>query len=269
VRTNNRNYEGRCGTQDASVYLVGAETAAATALRGTLCDPRDLRRKTVRPLPPTKLPIDDSLIVKPQKGKKTVVVRGPNIVDPPINKRLPASLNGVVAIKLGDHISTDHILPAGRHLKYRSNIQEYAWRTFKGVDPKFVRRAKDNQQAGLANIIVAGSDYGEGSSREHAAMCPMVLGVQVVIARNFERIHASNLINHGIVPLVFLDPRDYDRIRLGDDLEMPWVAAELKRSSLVTVRSHDKDYELKVKHGLSRRRVEILLAGGLRNYVAG
>ncbi|HUU00697.1 MAG TPA: aconitate hydratase [Myxococcota bacterium] len=269
VRTNNRNYEGRCGTQDARVYLVGPETAAATALRGTLCDPRDLRRKVVRPAPLTKLPIDDSLIIKPQKNKKVAVVRGPNIVDPPVNKHLPASLNGVVTLKLGDHVSTDHILPAGRHLKYRSNIQEYAWRTFRGVDPKFVRRAKDNQQAGLANVIIAGSDYGEGSSREHAAMCPMVLGVRVVIARNFERIHVSNLINYGIVPLVFLDPRDYDRIQQGDDLELPWVAAELKRSSLVTVRSHDKDYELKVKHGLSRRRVAILLAGGLRNYVAG
>lgn len=269
VRTNNRNYEGRCGTLDARVYLVSPETAVATALRGTLCDPRDLRRKAIRPAPQKKVPIDDLLIVKPPKNKKVAVVRGPNIIDPPVNERLPASLNGVVALKLGDHVTTDHILPAGRHLKYRSNIEEYAWRTFKGVDAKFVHRAKELQQAGLASIIVAGNGYGEGSSREHAAMCPMVLGVRVVIARSFERIHVSNLINFGIVPLVFLDPRDYDRIKQGDDLELPWVAAELKRSSLVTVRSHAKDYELKVKHGLSRRRVAILLAGGLRNYVAG
>ena len=269
VRTSNRNYQGRCGTLDARVYLVSPETAAATALRGVLTDPRDLKRAVVRLTLPRKYPIDDSLIVPPlKKKKKTEIKRGPNIIDPPVAGRLPQFVRGEAALKLGDNISTDHILPAGHFLKFRSNVEEYAWRTFKGVDPTFVRRAKDNQQNELANIIIAGNGYGQGSSREHAAMCPMVLGVRVIIAKSFERIHVSNLINHGIVPLTFMDDRAYDQIDQGDDLELPWIATELKRSSLVTVRSHEKDYEVKVKHGLNRRQVEILLAGGLRSYVA-
>jgi aconitate hydratase len=270
VRTNNRNYEGRCGTMDAKVYLVSPQTAAATALRGVLTDPRDLKRPPPRFNLPKKFPIDDSLIIPPpSKKKKVEILRGPNIVDPPTGNKLPAHVQGVVALKLGDHITTDHILPAGRYLKYRSNVEEYAWRTFRGVDPRFVHRAKANQKINKANIIVAGEGYGEGSSREHAAMCPMVLGVRVILAKSFERIHISNLINHGIVPLTFLDPRGYDQIQQNDDLELPWLIAELRRSSLVTVRSHERGYEMKVKHGLGRRQVEIILAGGLRNYVAG
>ena len=132
-----------------------------------------------------------------------------------------------------------------------------------------MRRAKEYQAEGTANVIIAGHGYGEGSSREHAAMCPAELGVRVIIAKSFERIHISNLINHGIVPLTFMDLRAYELIQKDDDLELPWIANELKRSSVVTARSHDKGYEIKVKHGLGRRQVEILLAGGLRNYVAG
>lgn len=270
VRTVNRNYEGRCGTRDARVYLVSPLTAAACALRGQLCDPRDLRRQPPRLTRPRRFPVDDGLLVPPPpsaRRRHIEIVRGPNIVDPPEADPLPAGLTGVIALKLGDQVTTDHILPAGPYLKFRSNVQEYAWHTFEGIDSRFVHRAKANQQEGLANVLVAGQGYGAGSSREHAAMCPRHLGVRVIMAKSFERIHLSNLIHHGIVPLTFIDPRDYDRLRQEDDVELPWLAAELRRSSLVTVRSQGRGYELKLKHSLSRRQVDILLCGNLGNYV--
>jgi aconitate hydratase len=268
VRTSSRNYQGRCGTRDAGVYLVSPETAAATALRGVLTDPRDLKRPAPRLTVPRRFPIDDSMVIAPPKQGKVEVVRGPNIVDPSPNQRLEPHLLGQLVLKLGDNISTDDILPAGRWLKYRSNVPAYSQHTFQGIDPRFVARAEKNKKSAIANIIVAGDGYGAGSSREHAAMCPRYLGVLVIIAKSFERIHASNLINHGIVPLQFMDSRSYGRIQPDDDLEFPWIVTELKRSSLVTVRSPEKGYELKVKHGLSRRQVEILIEGGLLNYVA-
>jgi aconitate hydratase len=268
VRTNNRNYRGRCGTRDAKVYLTSPETAAATALRGVLTDPRDLRKPAPRYTVPRKYPVDDNLILMPPKKGKPEIVRGPNIVDPPVPTPLPADLTGMITLKLGDDVTTDDILPAGRWLKYRSNVEAYSQYTFAGVDPDFARRAAENRDDRLTNIVVAGEGYGGGSSREHAAMCPMALGVRVVIAKSFERIHRTNLINHGIVPLVFLDLRDYKLIQQDDDVELPWIASELKRSELVTIRSQDRNYELKVMHGLLRRQIDILLAGGLLNYVA-
>jgi aconitate hydratase len=268
VRTSSRNYQGRCGTQDAEVYLVSPETAAATALRGVLTDPRDLKRPAPRPNVPRRFPVDDSMILAPPKKGRVGIVRGPNIVDPPTNKRLTPHLMGQLVLKLSDGISTDHILPAGRWLKYRSNVQEYSRHTFQGIDPQFVARAERNKKSAIANVVVAGEGYGEGSSREHAAMCPRYLGVRVIIAKSFERIHVSNLIHHGIVPLQFIDSESYGRVQQGDDLEFPWIINELKRSSLVTVRSPEKGYEFKVKHGLSRRQVDILIEGGLLNYVA-
>jgi aconitate hydratase len=268
VRTSSRNYPGRCGTKDAEVYLVSPETAAATALRGVITDPRDLKQPAPRPKVPRRFPIDDSLILAPSKKGGVQIVRGPNIVDPPTNKKLAPHLRGQLVLKLGDGISTDHILPAGRWLKYRSNVPEYSRYTFRGIDPQFVARAERNRDSGLANIVVAGEGYGEGSSREHAAMCPRHLGVKVVIAKSFERIHVSNLINHGIVPLQFMDTESYGRLQQGDDLELPWIVTELRRSSLISVRSPEKGYEFKVKHGLSRRQVDILIQGGLLNYVA-
>ena len=268
VRTSSRNYQGRCGTPDADVYLVSPETAAATALRGVLTDPRDLKRPAPRPKVPRRFPIDDSMIIAPPKKGRIEVMRGPNIVDPPTNKKLVPHLRGQLVLKLGDGITTDDILPAGRWLKYRSNVPEYSRHTFRLIDPKFVARAEKNKRESLANIIVAGRGYGEGSSREHAAMCPRYLDVRVIIAKSFERIHVSNLINHGIVPLQFMDSKSYERLQQGDDLELPWIMNELKRSSLVSVRSPEKGYEFKVKHGLSRRQVDILFEGGLLNYVA-
>ena len=269
VRTSSRNYPGRCGSQDAQVYLVSPETAAATALRGELTDPTQLGKTQTRLRLPQKYPIDDSMIIKPTKSRAEVeLVRGPNIVSPSENRALPASMNCEVALKLSDNISTDDILPAGPYLKYRSNLKEYANYTFSLIDPRFPARARENLEREVHNLIVAGSSYGQGSSREHAAMCPMLLGVRVIVAKSFERIHLSNLVNHGIVPLVFLDQRAYDQISVDDYLELPWIARELRKSKTISLRNPDKNNEFKVSHSLTRRQIDIVLAGGLRNYIA-
>ncbi len=270
VRTNNRNYRGRCGTMNASVYLVSPETAAATAIMGKLTDPRTLNHSAPRVRQPSKFPVDDSMIVSPPRTTKRTMElpRGPNIVAPPEGEPLAASLSCDVVVKLGDRISTDDILPAGRWLKYRSNVVRYAEHTFSGISPGFAQRAKENLQHDLFNIVVAGSGYGQGSSREHAAMCPRILGVRVILAKSFERIHKTNLINHGIVPLEFLDPRVYEEISPDDYLELPWIARELRRSKTVTIRNPDKGLEFKTTHTLTRRQIDILLAGGLLRYAA-
>ncbi|HOX42289.1 MAG TPA: aconitate hydratase [Myxococcota bacterium] len=269
VRTSSRNYPGRCGTAGAQVYLVSPETAAATALRGVLTDPRDLKLRAPAPRAVRRYPVDDGLLLPPPRRVRLgELPRGPNIVDPPRQKPLPASLHVEVSLKLGDHVSTDEILPAGRWLKYRSNVQEYAKHTFEGIDPTFVQRARENAAREICNLIVAGNHYGEGSSREHAAMCPALLGVRVILAKSFERIHLGNLINHGVVPLTFLDQRTYEALTLDDYFEMPWIAAELKKSETITLRNPDRGIEFKVRHGLSRRQIEILLAGGLANHAA-
>ena len=268
VRTTSRNYRGRCGTLDAQVYLVSPETAAATALTGELTDPRDLGRKPVLVRAPKKFNLDDSLVIDPGRpAKKDLELpRGPNIVPPPDYAALPASLNCEVMLKLGDDISTDDILPAGNLLKYRSNVDMYAKYTFAGIAPDFAAHARANLNREIASIIVAGKGYGQGSSREHAAMCPRAIGVRVVIAKSFERIHLTNLVNHGIVPLTFLDQRTYDQIEQQDYLELPWVARELRKSKTISLRNPDRAVEIKVSHPLTRRQINIVLAGGLHNY---
>jgi aconitate hydratase len=267
IRTNNRNFEGRTGTRSAKVYLASPESAVAAALTGMITDPRDLGS----PYPAIEMPaefwIDDSMVLPPAERPDAVTVaRGPNIGDPPKGEPLPDVIKGVVAIKVGDKITTDHIMPAGSRLKYRSNIPKYAEFVFEGVDAQFSKKALENRNAGIHNIVVAGSSYGQGSSREHAAICPMFLGVRAVIAKSFERIHAANLINFGILPLTFANEADYDVLNAGNTLEIAGIASALKTGSPLSLIDSTSKKRIALNYSLSNRQREILLAGGMLNY---
>lgn len=271
LRTNNRNFEGRSGTKSAQVYLVSPETAAAGVITGEITDPRDLGME----YPDIKLPerfiIDDSMFIFPlpeEERKKIEIFRGPNIKPAPKNTPLPSVIKGEVMIKVGDKITTDHIMPAGARLKYRSNVPKYAEFVFEIVDSTFPQRCLKNKEKGIHNIIVGGLSYGQGSSREHAALCPMYLGVKAVIAKSIERIHHANLVNFGILPLIFKEEKDYDSIEKGDSLEMPSVIEELKEGRNITVKNLTKNKEFKVKYELSERQKNIILEGGLLPYTA-
>ncbi len=272
LRTSNRNFEGRSGTRDARVYLVSPETAAASAIRGVIADPRDLGLEYPRVSIPSSFVVNDSFVLDPvgeEEARETRIPRGPNIGSPPSGAPFPESLSAVAAIKLGDRITTDHILPAGVRLKYRSNIPAYSDFVFEGVDPDFARRAAFNRDSGLANVIVAGKSYGQGSSREHAAICPAFLGVRAVLALSFERIHAANLVNFGVLPLVFLDEGDYERIEAGDRLEMGGVRGAVEAGRNARIRNATKGFEMEAAVNLSPRQRSLLLAGGALAKTAG
>jgi aconitate hydratase len=266
IRTSNRNFEGRSGTKSAKVYLTSPETAVAAALTGGIMDPRDLDIPYPEIAMPEQFWIDDTMVLPPAKDPLLVsVYRGPNIGDPPAAEPLPEAITGVVAIKVGDKITTDHIMPAGSRLKYRSNIPKYAEFVFESVDAGFSQKALENKKAGIHNIVVAGSSYGQGSSREHAAICPMYLGVKAVIAKSFERIHAANLINFGILPLTFANEADYDLVGANEKVEINDIkAALLKGADLVLKIPGGKAVTL--KYSLSTRQRDILLSGGMLNY---
>lgn len=266
LRTSNRNFSGRSGTLDADVYLVSPETAAAAIITGRFTDPRDLKMDYPRVSMPEELVIDDRMIIPPDESPKDVkIYRGPNIGAPPINSALPDVLAGPITIKVGDKITTDHIIPAGARMKYRSNIPKYSEFVFENVDASFSKRALALKAEGKHNIIVAGLSYGQGSSREHAAICPMYLGVRAVIAKSFERIHAANLINFGILPLTFTDERDYDAMDQGDDLKITAAGAAITEGKPIIVQNITKGTTFQVEHTLSARQKQIVLAGGVLN----
>ncbi len=259
IRTNNRNFEGRSGTRDANVYLVSPETAAATALSGRLTDPRDLHMAYPDVPLPARFYANDALLVRPTHAGG--VFRGPNIGEPPRTAPLPAELRSGVAIKVGDQITTDHIIATGSVSRYRSNIPKSSEFVFQRVDPLFVQRCKENGAREMASVIVAGLSYGQGSSREHAALCPAYLGVRAVIAKSIERIHAANLVNFGILPLAFTDPRDYENIEVGDELFIADTRSALNQP-VITVKNRTRGLEFTVSHSLTPRQIAIILASG-------
>lgn len=263
LRTSNRNFEGRSGTVDAKICLVSCEAAAAAALTGKITDPRDLGEPIDIPMP-DKFPVDDRMIIDPPDNREGLeLTMGPNIKPLPVASPLPGEIKGEVLLKVGDNITTDHIMPAGaKILALRSNIPAISMHAFERVDPTFARRALD---AG-GGIIVGGLNYGQGSSREHAALAPLYLGIKVVIAKSFARIHMQNLVNFGLLPLTFANEEDYDDIKPGDVLLIE-DARERMAANNMEVRNVTRDKVYPVKHSLSSRQIEILLAGGLLKYV--
>jgi aconitate hydratase len=208
------------------------------------------------------------MIMKPEDTRdpsSIEIYRGPNIGAPPRNDPFPEMIQGEITIKVGDKITTDHIIPAGTRMKYRSNIPKYSEYFFELLDGRFYKRAKKIQDKGRHNIIVAGISYGQGSSREHAAMCPMFLGVKSVIAKSFERIHSANLINFGILPVTFKDEKDYDRINQGDSLKIPYARNVIKENGNMIVINVTSGISFEVIYSLSERQKNILLAGGALN----
>jgi len=266
LRTSNRNFLGRSGTMDADVYLVSAETAAAAVITSHFTDPRDLKMAYPQVTMPHNLIIDDSMIIRPDNTQSNIeIYRGPNIGAPPANSALPDTLSGQVTIKVGDKITTDHIIPAGARMKYRSNIPKYSEFVFENVDASFAKSAMALKDTGKHNIIVAGLSYGQGSSREHAAICPMYLGVRAIIAKSLERIHATNLINFGILPLTFIIESDYDTIAQGDDLEIATARMAITEGKNLLVQNKTKGTSFSVSCSLSSRQKQIILAGGALN----
>ena len=265
LRTFNRNFEGRSGTKDGQVYLVSPELAAASALTGYLTDPRTLGDMPEFEIP-SEFKINDNMIVTPideDKMDTVEVLRGPNIKPFPTAKPLADEISAQVALKVGDNITTDHIMPAGaKILPLRSNIPKISRFCFSVCDETFPDRALELGKS----IIVGGANYGQGSSREHAALAPMYLGVKAVITKSFARIHMANLVNAGILPLTFENEADYDAISQGDELEIKSPAEQFKAGNVITVTNKTKGIEIKTVTSLSDRQKDIMIAGGLINY---
>ena len=264
LRTFNRNFEGRSGTKDGQVYLVSPETAAASAIAGVFCDPTTLKDVDVSVKMPSHFKINDNMIIPPAKeGEDVEVVRGPNIKPFPLNTELDETLERKAVLKVGDNITTDHIMPAGaKILPYRSNIPYLSKFCFAVCDESFSERAKEWG----GGFIIGGVNYGQGSSREHAALVPLYLGVKAVITKSFARIHKANLINSGILPLTFENEADYDKIDLGDDLVLENIRAAVENGGKVVLKNKTKGIEIPLVSDYSERQRKLLLAGGLLNY---
>jgi len=270
LRTTPRNFPGRSGTREDSVFLCSPETATASALTGRITDPRDLGI----PYPELKIPetsvVNTEMFAPPlpaEQAREVKPVKGPNISSLPEMEPMPDRLEVPILLKVGDGVSTDEILPAGaRVLPYRSNIPEISRFAFEAIDPTYVKRALEVRSL-CGHALVGGKNYGQGSSREHAALATRYLGLRIVLAKSFARIHWQNLVNFGVLPLTFESDRDHERLRPGDRLEVEHLRKALESGDPIELRNASQGESFTVRHSLSRRQREILLAGGLIRWV--
>jgi aconitate hydratase len=268
LRTVPRNFPGRSGTKEDQVYLCSPETATASALRGVITDPRTLEMAYPRFIEPEEPPVSTDMLLSPPPAQthSAPIEKGPNIRPLPQLEPLPDRLQGPVLLKLGDNISTDEIMPAGaRVLPYRSNVEAISRFAFEPLDESFYERAMACRDSG--SFVVAGYNYGQGSSREHAALVPRALGVRMILARSFARIHWQNLVNFGIVPLTFADPGDYEVVQADDVLLLSGVTATLRRSGTLEIVNETRGRIIAARHQLSDRQLELLIAGSLISYL--
>ncbi len=268
LRTVPRNFPGRSGTREDKVYLCSPETAAASALTGVITDPRDLGMPYPRYEPPAHVRVNTAMLLAPPRdGRLTMLVKGPNIASLPDFERLPETIVGPVLLKMGDNVSTDEILPAGAEvLPLRSNIPAISRFAFSRIDTTYHDRALVVREEG-GHVVVGGENYGQGSSREHAAIAPRYLGLHAVIAKGFARIHAQNLVNFGVLPITFLDPADYDRVQPGDEIVIAHAAEQIRAGSGVEVENRTRGEIYHCTHQLSPRQEDLVAAGSLISFL--